>query len=142
MAVAVSVQLTAAVAVGVDEPGGPALANRAVRPPSSGPIHTLTQPPPLWGKEDHVTGLLGDGVYDVTFERRTLPVTMFGTPQAFREYFKTNYGPTIAVYRAIADDASRVAALDQGLDDLVWRFSTDGTGRMEWEYLLVTARRG
>jgi hypothetical protein len=59
------------------------------------------QPPPLWGSEDHVRELLGDRVDQVRTETRTLPVTYFATPEAFRDYFKINYGPTISAYRFI-----------------------------------------
>jgi hypothetical protein len=113
----------------------------ATMKPFAPPPPPGAQPPPLWGREEHVTALLGDDVEDVTLERRVLAVTRFGTPQAFRDFFKQNYGPTIAVYRGIADDPSRVAALDAGLDGLARRFSPGGSGGMEWEYLLVTARR-
>ena len=57
----------------------------------------------------------------------------------FREFFKANYGPTIAVYRFIAEDPAQVAALDADLAALAERFLHDGV--MGWEYLLVTARR-
>jgi hypothetical protein len=52
---------------------------------------------------------------------------------------KANYGPTIAVYRLIADDPAKVDALDADLAALGDRFLDDGA--MGWEYLLVTARR-
>jgi hypothetical protein len=52
---------------------------------------------------------------------------------------KANYGPTIAVYRFIADDPEKIAALDADLAALGERFLHDGV--MGWEYLLVTARR-
>ena len=61
-------------------------------------------------------------------------------PVAFREYFKTNYGPTIAAYRGLADDPERTAELDQALVDLVERFRTPD-GKVEWEYLLVIATK-
>ena len=69
--------------------------------------------------------------------------TSSATPAAFRDFFKAHYGPTIAVYRGIADDPARVAALDEELLDLARRFDHGADGRtvMEWEYLLVTARR-
>jgi ubiquinone/menaquinone biosynthesis C-methylase UbiE len=98
------------------------------------------QPPPLWGRADHVRQLLGDGVTDVEARTDSLVVDRFERPEEFREYFKQNYGPTIAVYRYIADDPERVAALDRDLDDLARRFAAD-TGLMSWEYLLLTARR-
>jgi ubiquinone/menaquinone biosynthesis C-methylase UbiE len=95
------------------------------------------QPPPLWGDEDHVRELLGDRVGNLELRRQDLVVDQFGEPDAFRTFFTTNYGPTIATYRAIADDPERTAALDTALDDLAARFRTDGS--MRWEYLLVTA---
>ncbi|MCW2759892.1 MAG: hypothetical protein JWR85_93 [Marmoricola sp.] len=98
------------------------------------------QPPPLWGSEDHVRGLLGDNVTDLEMTRRQLPVDVFATPTDFREFFKARYGPTIAVYRANAEDPDRVAALDRDLDALAGRFGA-ADGSMDWEYLLVTARR-
>lgn len=96
-------------------------------------------PPPLWGSEDHVRSLLGECVEDVTTERRELNVELFGDGAAFRDYFKANYGPTIAAYRAIAGDAERVAALDADIAALADRVLHESS--MPWEYLLVTARK-
>ena len=98
------------------------------------------QPPPLWGDETHVRSLLGHRVTEVEARRERLPVHNFGTPEAFRDYFKAVYGPTIAVYRTLADDPDRTAELDAALVDLA-RSHDLGDGRMEWEYLLLTARR-
>ncbi|MGH3334865.1 MAG: SAM-dependent methyltransferase, partial [Nocardioides sp.] len=72
--------------------------------------------------------------------RQTVRVGRFGRPEDFRGYFKDNYGPTIAVYRSLGADSGRIAALDTALDDLARRFGAD-EGAMDWEYLLVTARR-
>src|SRR6476469_4088992 len=63
------------------------------------------QPPPLWGKEDHVRALLDDRVTDVVTELLTLTVDHFPDGAAFRDYFKAVYGPTIAAYRNIEGDA-------------------------------------
>lgn len=100
------------------------------------------QPPPLWGREGHVRELLGDRVIDVEARVQSLTVDRFGSPDEFRDYFKQNYGPTIAVYRSIADDPDRVAALDRELAELAGRFGFHGgSPTMEWEYLLLTARK-
>ncbi|RYV52399.1 class I SAM-dependent methyltransferase [Pengzhenrongella frigida] len=100
------------------------------------------QPPPLWGTEDHVRTLLGDRVTDTTATREHLTVDHFGQPEEFRDYFKARYGPTIAVYRAIADDPEKVAALDRDLADLARRHDRGTTTTsMQWEYLLFTARK-
>jgi SAM-dependent methyltransferase len=106
-----------------------------VPPPPPG-----VQPPPLWGSAEHVRELLGDRVEDIQTHVQALTVDFFGTPEAFRDYFKSNYGPTIVAYRGIADDPDRTAALDRDLVELARRFDL-GQGRTEWEYLLVTARR-
>ncbi|KUI32306.1 class I SAM-dependent methyltransferase [Mycobacterium sp. GA-2829] len=98
------------------------------------------QPPPLWGREDHVRELFADRVTDLATERRTLPVTHFADGAQFRDYFKAVYGPTIAAYRNVGDDADRAAQLDAdiaGLGDALMA----GASHMEWEYLLVTARK-
>jgi SAM-dependent methyltransferase len=92
--------------------------------------------PPLWGSEDHVRGLFGDRVGDVVTERHELTVDKFADGAAFRDYFKANYGPTIAAYRGIADQPDRVAALDADIA----RLGDDalaGASTMEWEYLVV-----
>ena len=108
-----------------------------VAPPPAG-----VQPPPLWGDEDHVRGLLGDRVTDVRAEKRTVRVTRFAEPAEFREFFKTNYGPTIAAYKQ-QPDAAKAAELDAALDGLAERFDVGEGGYLvlEWEYLLLTARR-
>jgi ubiquinone/menaquinone biosynthesis C-methylase UbiE len=100
------------------------------------------QPPPLWGREEHVRELLGDRVAEMSAQRQSLQVDRFATPEEFRDFFKAAYGPTIAAYRGIADDPDRVAALDRELADLAKRHDR-GTDRtvMDWEYLLVTARK-
>ncbi|MCJ0874964.1 class I SAM-dependent methyltransferase [Streptomyces sp. AP-93] len=97
------------------------------------------QPPPLWGDPEHVRALLGDRVTDFDARRQMLRVDRFARPEEFREYFKARYGPTIATYRFASGDPERVSALDAALDDLVARRLVEGA--MDWEYLLVTAKR-
>ncbi|MFF5519381.1 class I SAM-dependent methyltransferase [Streptomyces coeruleorubidus] len=116
----------------------------ATMKPYAPPPPPGAQPPPLWGDEDHVRALLGDRVTDVRAERRTVRVDRFETPEAFRDYFKERYGPTITVYKNIAGDPERTAALDRDLADLArdGDLGTGGSGTaLEWEYLLLTARR-
>lgn len=101
-----------------------------------------TLPPPLWGDPDHVRRLFAEQVTDLVTERRTVTVDCFASPEEFREFFKFNYGPTVAAYRGIAVDPSKVEALDADLDDLARRYDRGVNGTvMDWEYLLVTARR-
>ncbi|HJY43489.1 MAG TPA: class I SAM-dependent methyltransferase [Propionibacteriaceae bacterium] len=114
----------------------------ATMKPYAPPPPPGAQPPPLWGDEDHVRELLGDRVEQVQTKTRAVRVSYFATPEAFRDYFKANYGPTISIYKAIADDPERVAALDRDLVEMARRFDvgTDSTV-VDWEYLLLTARR-
>jgi SAM-dependent methyltransferase len=96
-------------------------------------------PAPLWGRADHVRGLFGDRVTDLVGQQRTLRVEGFATGAELRDFFKANYGPTIAVYRSLADEPARVEALDAALAELGDANIRDGV--MTWEYLIVTARR-
>ena len=109
-----------------------------VPPPPPG-----AEPPPLWGDEDHVRQLLGDRVTNLTANKHTVTITQFAAPEEFRDFFKTTYGPTIAAYRNIADDPERVSALDRELTELARHHDrgTSGTTILDWEYLLVTARK-
>ncbi|MBT2365511.1 class I SAM-dependent methyltransferase [Streptomyces sp. ISL-10] len=116
----------------------------ATMKPYAPPPPPGAQPPPLWGQEQHVRALFADRVTDVAARRQTVRVDRFESPEAFRDYFKANYGPTIAVYRNIAEDPARVDALDRELATLARQASnTDDTApaAMDWEYLLLTARK-
>ncbi|WP_199430873.1 class I SAM-dependent methyltransferase [Qaidamihabitans albus] len=112
----------------------------ATMKPYAPPPPVGAQPPPLWGREDHVRLLLGDRVTDIVARREQLTVDCFGTPEEFRDFFKACYGPTIAVYRAIADTPDHVQELDRELVELARRHG-HGNGTMEWEYLLFSASK-
>ena len=114
----------------------------AAMKPYAPPPPPGAQPAPLWGSEEHVRTLFGDQVTDVVARRQTVTVDRFASPDEFRDYFKANYGPTIAVYRGIEGDDDRVAALDRDLAELARRHDIgEGTTVMEWEYLLLTCRK-
>jgi ubiquinone/menaquinone biosynthesis C-methylase UbiE len=115
----------------------------ATMKPYAPPPPPGAQPPPLWGSEDHVRALLGDRVTEVSTSTAALRVEHFATPADFRDYFTSHYGPTIVVYRSIADDPEKVAALDAALEDLGRRhdIGTDGSTVLEWEYLVLTCER-
>ncbi len=97
------------------------------------------QPPPLWGEENHGRALCGERVGEIEAGRVAVSVNRFADGAAFRDYFKANYGPTIAAYRAIAG-TGRVAALDADLATL-GDSRLAGSSTMQWEYLVVTGRR-
>lgn len=96
-------------------------------------------PPPMWGSADHLRELFGDRVRDLTSVREGAQITGFDSGAQFRDFFKANYGPTIMVYAALADQPHRAAELDRALADLSDRCLQHG--QMEWEYQLTTATR-
>jgi len=116
----------------------------ATMKPFAPPPPPGAQPAPLWGSEEHVRELLGDRVTDVTVRKQALAVRSFHQPGDFVRYFKSHYGPTIAVYKYIGADADKVGELDQALTELADSFGDahgDTPFQMEWEYLLFTARK-
>jgi SAM-dependent methyltransferase len=100
------------------------------------------QPPPLWGSEEHVTGLLGERVQLSTLQRDVLEVTAFQHPHDYAAHFKAYYGPTIAA-RANAEKDGRERALDEALDELCdrWNRGTQDAARFEMEYLLTVGTK-
>ena len=76
--------------------------------------------------------------------RQTVVMDHCADPMEFREYWKRNYGPTIAVYRFNADDPDRVADLDRDFLPLLtaWNQAEEpGQTAYDAEYLLVTATK-
>jgi SAM-dependent methyltransferase len=110
----------------------------ATMKPFVAPAPAGVQPPPLWGDIEHVRALLGDRVTEVRASQQLLRVDRLAEPATLVDYFRTNYGPTIAAFRGLEDDPERSEELHGALLDLVTRFrSPEGT--LDWEYLLVTA---
>jgi hypothetical protein len=106
-----------------------------VAPPPPG-----AQPAMLWGNAAHVRTLLGDRATEFSARRNTLRVDRFADGATFRDFFKANYGPTVAAYRNIAEQPDRIEALDAELAELGDKYLA-GSSSMEWEYLVVTARK-
>jgi len=100
------------------------------------------QPPPLWGGEKHLRGLLGDRVELETIEKGILEVTAFERPDDYGEHFKQRYGPTIAA-RANAEKESRTDEFDQALSDFCaeWNQGSEEQARFGMEYLLTVGRK-
>lgn len=116
----------------------------ATMKPFAPPPPTGEQPPPLWGKEDHVRELLGDRVTDIQARKQRVTITSFHKPDDFLHYFKSHDGPTISVYKYLAGDEDKVKALDEALTELAATFSDahgDAPSQMDWEYLLLTAKK-
>jgi SAM-dependent methyltransferase len=101
-------------------------------PPADGP------PPVAWGSEDHVRALFGEHVESLRLERANLVVDHFARPADLCDYYRRNFGPTMAAYAAVADDPERRAALDRDFLEFAERWHRGGA--YELEYLLVVAR--
>jgi len=100
------------------------------------------QPPPLWGGEEHLRGLLGERVELHTLEREVLEITAFRRPQEYAEHFKAYYGPTIAT-RANAEREGRAGEFDDALRTFCdeWNRGTADEARFEKEYLVAVGTR-
>jgi SAM-dependent methyltransferase len=100
------------------------------------------QPPPLWGGEEHLRGLLGDSVEFRTLEREVLEITAFRRPQEYAEHFKAYYGPTIAT-RANAEREGRAGEFDDALRAFCdeWNRGTADEARFEKEYLVAVGTK-
>ena len=116
----------------------------ATMKPYAAPPPPGAQPAPLWGSEDHVREVFGDNVIDLTFRRQTIRIERSPSPVEFREYWKRNYGPTIAVYAHNQGRPDQLADLDRDFLSFLetWNQSTQpGRTAYDAEYLLVTATK-
>jgi ubiquinone/menaquinone biosynthesis C-methylase UbiE len=104
------------------------------------PPPPAAQPPTRWGTEETVAELLGDSVHDLASYTATV-TQRFTSPEAFADFFLTNYGPTHSA-AARLDDAGE-AALRDDLVRLAHQANRalDGTFVSDWDYLVVTAEK-
>lgn len=108
------------------------------------PPPPMSSPPPSpmsWGDEATVRDRLQDGFTHLQCTRRELVMAFPLTPSAAVEFFRTWYGPTLRAFAAL-DEAGQ-AALRRDLEQL-WTThnrATDGTTRINAEYLEVHATR-
>jgi ubiquinone/menaquinone biosynthesis C-methylase UbiE len=107
-------------------------------PPPAGAL-----PPVLWGSENHVRKLFGDRVDSLEMKRGEY-VERADSPRAYYELFRETFGPVVAIYRSLADQPERTAALDRAFLDFVTRANRGprgGPAHYPYEYLLVVARK-
>lgn len=97
--------------------------------------------PLQWGTEERLRELLGDAIAELRVEKRHY-VFRYRSPEAYLEYWRRYYGPTLKAFEAVGE-AGR-AALETDLLDLIARFNRaeDGTMAVPNEYLeAVIVRR-
>jgi SAM-dependent methyltransferase len=96
------------------------------------------QPPPLWGSEEHLSGLCGERVQLHTLKRDVLEITAFERPRDYAEHFKAYYGPVIAA-RANAAREGREAQFDEAFGQFCDEYNRGAPdrARFEMEYLVA-----
>ena len=97
--------------------------------------------PVQWGSEDIVRERLSDGISDLKLTRRPIMFHYDFAPSDVVEYFRTYFGPTQKAFESL--DENGQAALRADLEDL-WTSknqATDGTTKVESEYLEVLATK-
>ncbi len=95
-------------------------------------------PPVLWGSEEHVRELFGDGVTALRMSRHVLVERHADGPEGYVAFYKRTFGPIVAAYAAATDPA----ALDAAFLDFARRSNrTDSGAEYHYEYLLVVASR-
>jgi SAM-dependent methyltransferase len=104
-------------------------------PPPSG-----LRPPVLWGTEERLRDLFGDGVSSLRAERRSF-VFRYRSFDHLLEVFRTYYGPVSKAFQAL--DADRQEAYAADLRSLAAQFNRSGdeTIAVPSEYLEVVAVR-
>lgn len=97
--------------------------------------------PLLWGQEATVRERFGASVRDLTITRRLYPFEYPFGPAKVAEFFAEYYGPTNRGYASLGEAARE--ALHEDLIALWTRnnLKTDGTTRVEAEYIEVKATR-
>ena len=107
-------------------------------PPAPGAL-----PPMLWGSEEHVRELFGDGLESLEITRKEY-VERADSPSAYCEFCKATFGPVIAIYASLADEPEKAAALDRDFLEFATRANQgppEGPAELHYEYLLVVARK-
>jgi ubiquinone/menaquinone biosynthesis C-methylase UbiE len=98
------------------------------------------KPPPLWGTEERLRELLGEGVSSLQTTRRSY-VFRYPSAEYFVGYFRDYYGPTLRAFES--SDSNGRDALARDLEELLedWNTSGDETLVVASGYLEVVAVR-
>jgi ubiquinone/menaquinone biosynthesis C-methylase UbiE len=96
------------------------------------------KPPALWGTEQRLSELFGDGISELRINRRFF-VFRYRSAEHWLEVFRTYYGPVLKAFAAL--DAEGQAGLARDLTELLQRFNQGGTDTLgvPSEYLEVVA---
>jgi SAM-dependent methyltransferase len=96
--------------------------------------------PLLWGTEEHLREIFGDGISDLRVEKR-LSRHPFSSADHYIEHFRKYFGPTQAAYERVGPDGEQ--ALTDDLRAFLESANTAGDRAMvlEAEYLIAVATR-
>jgi ubiquinone/menaquinone biosynthesis C-methylase UbiE len=96
--------------------------------------------PLLWGTEEHLRELFGEGISDLEVERR-ISRQPFRSADHYIEFFRTYFGPTQMAYERVGDEGEQ--ALTDDLRTFLKSENTAGERALvlEAEYLRVIATR-
>ena len=115
----------------------------ALLAPYAPPPPPGTDPPVLWGHEDHVRALFGDQVTRLTMARRSY-IERASSPGDYCRLFQETFGPLIAIRGQLESTPQRQAELDRAFLDAVIRWNkgrSAGPVEIPYEYLLVVAEQ-
>jgi len=98
------------------------------------------QSPILWGTEDHLRDLFGDGTSSMSIERTSVK-QVFRSADHWLEFFRTYFGPTKVAFERVGEEGAD--ALESDLRELLERSNTAGERALveEPDYLQVVATR-
>ncbi len=108
--------------------------NKYVPPPPS------LKPNVLWGSEERLRELLGDGVSSLQTTRRSF-VFRYPSAKDFVDYFRTYFGPIQKAFEAL--DETGQEALTRDVEDVIQRYNRSGDATAVWpsDYLEVVATK-
>lgn len=98
------------------------------------------KPPLLWGVEDNVRELFGDGISDLRAERKTNR-QVFRSIDHWLDFFRTYFGPTKVAFERVGPEGEE--ALEKDLRDFLERSNHGGDRALvlEADYLEIVATR-
>jgi len=100
------------------------------------------QSPLLWGTDEHVKALFGDGAGSLQISNLVY-TERCASPQAYVALYKETFGPVVSVYEALRDEPGRLATLERDFLDFAERANrgaSDGSAEYPYEYKLIVAR--
>jgi len=105
------------------------------------PPPAVVRSPVQWGTEERLRELFGDVMAEIRSEKRHY-VFRYRSPQAYLDYWRRYYGPTMRTFEAVGEAGREALASD--LLDLVARFNRadDGTMVVPSEYLETVIVKG